>query len=156
MGFDFTIGNATPTYPNEDGDNFGWTVERATHPDAPAIPNDAPWSVRGNHRSPSYNVWHDFAESVGVADLFNGRNPPLIPSYPGVAPLTREHADRFDAALVAFRAHHPSAIPRFSADMMGHGEDIGPHDAHLARLVWLAWWTRWAVESCEHPAIEAG
>lgn len=158
MGFDFKIGNAVPVYPGEEADNFGWTVASATHPDAPAIDHDAPWSVRGNHRSPSYTVWHDFSRTVGLEHLFNkidGSAPELIPAYPGVAPLTRAHADEIDAALNAFRVAHPNAVPRFSAALMGNGDDISEHDAHLARLVWLAWWVRWAVENCEHPAIEA-
>lgn len=155
MGYDFTIGNAIPVFPSADHDGFGWTVAEATHPDAPAIPHDAPWSIHGNRRSPSYTVWSDFATAVGLDDLFNGRHPPLIPSYPGVAPLTRAIADRFDAALVSYRARYPQAVPRFSASLLGDGNEIGEQDAHLARLIWLAWWTRWAVENCEHPAIEA-
>ena len=159
MGYDFTIGNAVPTYPAEPGDGFGWTVNAETHPNAPAIAHDAPWSIRGSHRSPSYSVWHDFAASTGLARLFNktgGERAELIPAYPGVAPLLQSHADEIDAALVAFRSKHPEAVPRFSASMMGDGGDVGEHDAHLARLVWLAWWVRWAVENCKHPAIEAG
>lgn len=156
MGFNLTVGDAMPRYPDEKHNSFGWTVREVCLPDAPAIPNDAPWSQHGNQRSPLYTVWEDFTRSTGLEDLLGHTDSELIPYYPGVAPLTRAHADRVDAALVAFHTAHPEAVARFSAEMAwGGGSDTGEHDGHLARLTWLAWWIRWAVENCAHPAFEA-
>jgi hypothetical protein len=110
-----------PRYPDEKHNSFGWTVREVCLPDAPAIPNDAPWSQHGNQRSPLYTVWEDFTRSTGLEDLLGHTDSELIPYYPGVAPLTRAHADRVDAALVAFHTAHPEAVARFSAEMAWGG-----------------------------------
>ena len=157
MGYTITIGQAIFTAPEHIGDPGDWSIDRIELDDAPHFPD----SGRSNCRSPSYGVWHGFARAAGLGHLFDTETRETVeghicPSYPCVAPLTPEHVRIISEALAAFRAAHPDAQPRCSTSLFPPHDDVGPHDAHLMRLVWLEWWVRWAVEHCTHPAIEMG
>lgn len=148
MGYAFTIGTAEPTYPDAGDNGFGWTVKHRFHPNAPAIPGDAQWSLRGNQRSASYTEWEEFTDAVGLSDLFISTDTPLalFRHEREIAPLTMTHVLRVEAALTKYRAAQPGTVPSFKT---------AKDDAYLGNLVWLAWWVRHAVDYCRHPAIEA-
>jgi len=64
-------------------------------------------------------------------------------------------------ALETYRSAHPDAKPGWcccddcSTRPMDKSDNL-PHedlDATLARLTWLEFWIRWALDNCEHPAI---
>lgn len=164
MGYSLTFGNAIPRYPIPGDDpTFGWDVEAAPTdlPEAPRAPNDM--NPGSPFRWPSYTVWHTFAKLAGpeVYALFystpEGRHSyeaDLMPDHPAVAAIREEHAAIFARAVIDFRARHPDAVPRFSSDIMGHSGDATVYDAALARLEWLAFWSRWVLDNCEHPALE--
>lgn len=128
-------------------------------PDAPAFgePTD-----RTNERWPSYSGWADFLQAVGLTYLSPRTSnfavdpscPPLMVDHPGVMPVKRIHLERVEAAYAAYRAKlGPDVKPGW-----GHGPDDsdtdGPapgYDGHLARLEWLRFWLRWALENCKKP-----
>lgn len=157
MGYTLTIGEAKPCPPDpsdEPGGSFTWDVDEMSHDDAPRAPNDA--NPGANFRWPSYGVWADFARDVGLYDMLIDRDGEgtLMPRHPGIAPLYPWHRDRVSAALADFRAKHPAAVARFSDNPMGGDADpMAGANASLARLEWLDWWIRWAIDNCKHPAM---
>lgn len=98
-----------------------------------------------NRRQPSYGVWDRFCRATGVYALFFDPRKGLMREHPGTASLTKGHAKEIAAALARYRANHPDAQPTF--------ESADEHDHHLARLIWLDWWVRWALANCRQPAI---
>jgi len=149
MGYTFTIGNAVPHHSTEDFPYLSarWEVEPMEHPDAPDLPND--FSGKHNERSPSYSVWSDFLKEVGLYDLLMSECGFPIGGHPGCSGLTREMADRISEARRKFeeKAVLPPGFEPF--------DHTGPAkcDYTLARLIWLDWWVRWAVDNCKTPAI---
>lgn len=143
MGKVVTIGNAVPVYAEQEGDSYWWTVEKAEHPSPPVFANDG--TGPENVRCPSSTAWGNFIRAVGLeADLRDGMRP-----------ITEAMHQRVFDALVAFRAAHPEAVPRFLEVEQPHA----PADfvnANLARLEWVVWWVGWARANCEHPAIDVG
>jgi hypothetical protein len=151
MGYTFTIGNAVPRHDKSDFPHLWaeWKVQKASHPEAPTFPNDAMTS-NGNARSPSYGVWSEFCREVGLYDFFYDSRGNLHAGHPGCIGLTKEDADAISAALTRYRAK--AKLPPGFEGWGYKGPDR--YDAWLARLIWLDWWTRWAVENCETPAIQ--
>jgi len=153
MGYNIEIGNAVP-YAKEG--RFGWRVEHIKLDYAPTFPND--WLTgKSNSRSPSYSGWSDFCRLTGLYDLFFEEYEGLMHRHPGIVPLTKEHHANIKAALEKFQAQHPYTIPGCKG--YPDDEDAEPFDGdeysyNLARLIWLEWWMRWALDNCEHPAIE--
>ena len=150
MAHTIVVGNAKPYFSKEDGYlDAGWVVEDAKRNDAPTFPND---EVTGNSnsRSPSYISWYDFCEDAGIHDLFYDEDEGLIQPHPGCNLLHREHLLIVQAALEK-RRKATDKPPGFEGP---NGEDKGKYDATLARLIWLEFWMRWALENCEIPALE--
>lgn len=152
MGYTFTIGNAVPEFDKSDFPYLSarWTVKNASHPDAPTFPGDE-MTGNGNARSPSYTVWSDFCRSVGLYDLFYDERGRLHASHPGCVGIDKDFADAVSAALAKYKSR-ATLPPGFESDWAYEGP--ANYDYHLARLIWLDWWCRWAVENCETPAIE--
>jgi len=152
MGYTFRIGNAVPEFSK---DYFPyleakWCVKDTTMPNAPTFPNDE-MTGNSNSRSPSYSVWSDFCRKTGIYDLFYDEYGNLHASHPGCIGIDNEFADAITLALVKYRAKS-TLPPGFESDYSYKGP--ANYDYHLARLIWLDWWVRWAVENCETPAIE--
>lgn len=114
-------------------------------PAAPIFPEDE-MTGNGSSRHPGYTPWSNFCKMAGLTDLFFNDEYGLMREHPGHAELRLEHAQAIDSALKAYNAKYPGAIPRF-------GDGATPADAHLARLIWLDWWVKWALAHCEHPGI---
>jgi len=159
MGYTIRIGEAVVT----DCDYY-WecAVERMELPDAPESP--AAGLGKANEAWPSYSSWPDFCRAVVLYDVFFNEDYGLMHNHPDCAKLTEAHVIRFEAALKAFRAEHPEAVPRYVNYIHDEGfaeyrrrlaEDttVSPHDATLARLEWLCWWSRWAITNCARPAL---
>jgi hypothetical protein len=164
MGYSIYIGNAVFDDVDEYDPQYRATVAGFEHPDAPRAPHDA--NPGKNYRWPSYGVWTEFTKTVGLHDMFYDEEDGLLRPHPGCAVLRRSHCERIELALKHFREAHADAVARFEgregedpvSEMLridaGKDLDCGPHDATLARLEWLAWWCRWAVENCERPAVK--
>lgn len=97
-----------------------------------------------NALSATYGAWGDFCAETGLRDLFFDEERGLMREHPGCFKLKAEHLERVQAVLIAWRAEHSGAVPRF---------ETSSTEAHFARLVWLEWWMRYALETCSIPAI---
>lgn len=112
-----------------------------------------PAAREGNTRYMSYVAWAAFVDATGLASVLGrvtmGEDELCLH-------LTAPRVARITALLDAYRAAHPEAVPRFwYADVGNTGSPSAEADAHLARLVWLEWWARWAYAHCRRPAIGA-
>ncbi len=147
MGYNLYIGEAHASVYMEDR-YARIDVEGLELPDAPKNSSDDQF----NRIFPSYSVWGDFCRDVGLEMVFYaGRSPcpsgvwwkddegkdhdGLIVNHPGAAKLTEAHYRAFVAAQTAY---------------CGRG---GHEECNLKRLNWLIWWTRWALDNCEHPTF---
>jgi hypothetical protein len=151
MGYTFRIGNAVPKHSKEDFPylHAKWEVEPATDPQAPTFLNDE-MTGNGNSRSPSYTVWANFCREAGIYGLFYDERGHLLAGHPGCIGIDQDFADGIALALRRVRA--ASTLPAGFTDWNYEGPDIV--DATLARLMWLDFWVRWALEYCETPAIQ--
>lgn len=152
MGYTFKVGNAVPSFDKSDFPYLSaeWEVESATHTDAPAFPGDD-MTGKGNSRSPSYTVWADFCRATNLTHVFFDDRGHLLASHPGCIGITAHDLQMVTASLEAYRAT-ATLPPGFESDWLYEGPPN--FDYHLARLIWLEWWMRWAVENCETPAIQ--
>jgi hypothetical protein len=150
MGYTLSIGNAIPQHSKDYGElTARWTVEGAQSDDAPTFPHDD-MTGNGNHRSPSYSGWSEFAKETGLERLFFDKSDGLLERHPGCKILTQAHHTEVLAALQR-RQKISTKPPGFEG---WNGEDRDKHDAQLARLMWLEWWMRWALANCETPAFQ--
>jgi hypothetical protein len=150
MGYNLTIGNAVLGEACPDTHVYSVDVDGASHPDAPAFgePTDGT-----SQRWPSYSGWSEFCKEVGLTELFYDRECGLLSRHPGTFALTQGHLDTIAAALKHRRATNGGKEPGFP-DETPEGELIdNGKDGQLARLVWLEYWVRWALENCERPAM---
>jgi hypothetical protein len=158
MGFNFTIGNAKIEISKEDSD-ISLCIDEIEHPDAPDF---CEYVRKGNVRSPSYTGWHDFCVEAKIEELFYGiegqegncsenfhRETCLIADHPGIALLTEKDFEYIKAARVFRESTNGGKEPGFWDD---DNKDNGK-DHVLARLIWLEWWFRWALDNCEYPCI---
>lgn len=164
MGYNLTIGNARLHYYPE-YQHLCIEAEPAQHPDAP---DHDPYTGKGNSRSPSYTAWHDFCLEAGIEPLFYGggwdrdlrayrkcpenfhRERPLLVEHPGVQPLCRRDLEYVKAARLRREATNGGREPGFWDD---DGKDNGK-DPTLARLLWLEFWLKWALDNCAIPVLE--
>jgi hypothetical protein len=165
MGYTLTIGEAILEY-NEDFVTVG--ADHATHPDAP---QHCPFTKDGNSRSPGYSAWSNFCKSADITPLFYGggwqypgyapcpddfhRETCLLNEHPGAMPISTADADYVSAKLAAYQEKNPDAEPGFwdFGEHTGWREVDNGKDPTLARLVWLDFWMRWAVEKCSRPVF---
>ncbi len=169
MGYTITIGEAVledMTYDDDPGLKVSARGEALD--EAPEFENDG-MTGNTNSRSPSYTAWSDFCRETGLYNLFFGggwsredrgylpcenlhRESPLMAEHPGFRAINKIDADIVSASLAAYRAAHPNATPGF--DTWAGTPGFPMENATLARLIWLEFWMRWAVENCTHPIIE--
>lgn len=173
MGYDITIGEAFISPPDADEaaewPHISINARDAAHPDAPTFPGDG-MTGKGNSRHPSYSAWAEFCRGVGLHRLFYGReahephssarNAGLMSAHPGAVLLTRAHHAQIAAALDRYRSEHPDARPGWAEPVEGGDPFRGPWkpeteglDGNLARLIWLEWWVRWALDHCKVPTL---
>jgi len=144
MGYYIAIGNAVPEFSKEDGYLYaGWVVEKTSNEDAPSFIGDECTGKR-NIRLPSYTGWSEFCEKVGLYDLFFKQWEGLFRQHPGCVMITQEHYQTVADALVEYQKH-AKRPPGY--------DNFGNYDYDLARLMWLEYWMKWALENCETPAI---
>lgn len=169
MGYTLTIGEAIVHPPEWEDYSGGETIDcrieakGEARDDAPTFANDS-LTANTNERSPSYTVWSNFCEAVGLYKLFYGKDKSdgyrsydgLLAHHPGAALLGPEQALDVRQALERYRLAHPEANPGFEAWELDKNPDPTPEnvDPTLARLIWLDYWVTWAVENCEHAILE--
>lgn len=154
MGYTITIGNAAPKHHKEDFPLLyaGWRVEAVALDEAPTFENDG--TDNSNCRLPAYSVWSDFCRSTGLHDLFFTKegDAGLMAHHPDCKGITQVDVDIVSNALKQYQAKAtlPAGFDKW--DYQGEPNCNG----HLARLIWLEFWMRWAIENCETPAIQNG
>lgn len=160
MGYTITIGNAKPEFSKDDGELWArWTVDGKTSSEAPTFPNDE-MTGNSNSRSPSYTAWAEFCTEAGFHDLFLEKYEGLMAEHPGCKMLLPEHLLIVQAALAKWK-RTATKQPGFCGwgkfneiTQKWETPDEGKYDHTLARLLWLEFWMRWALDNCETPAIE--
>lgn len=164
MGYSLVIG--------ERGSGRGWNArpELINHPDAPAFgePTD-----HENQRWPSYSGWEDFVQAVseytpefalrfGQWERGNTRPNTVLRKHPGVYRLWSKDVVLVEKALKSYllfkhgmtlsdlkMGEYP--LPKWGDGFMSEDQNNG--DQNLARLVWLHYWVKWAVENCTTPVF---
>ena len=139
MGYSITIGELEKSTDPEERDS---AVEvHFDHAPADGSPTDYT-----NARWPSYGGWADFLDATNLGFLSPRTNgaprdptcPPLLEDHPGVMPVLPVHRARIEAAYAAYVAKLPP-----------HANVRSDHN--LARLTWLLFWVRWALDNCYSP-----
>lgn len=154
MGFTITIGNAIPIFNKDDGELYAsWDVEDLSLEMAPTFVNDG-LTNNSNCRCPSYSVWDEFLKYAGLHELFMNKYDGLMRDHPGCFIIEKSHYNLVKAALDNKKlcAQLP---PGFNSEEDCISRNI-KYDAHLARLIWLEFWMKYAVDNCETPAIQNG
>lgn len=162
MGYDIVIGEAKIRTPDFDekhdpAPSLSMWAEEVNVPDAPTFPGDK-MTGDSNYRAPSYIAWSDFAKAVGLNAFFFNKERGLMRSHPGEVSFTKEHHKVVAEALSTYRASRPNVEPGWCecpkcSWMKDSKEPHVDRDGNLARLIWLEWWMRWALEKCKIPAF---
>jgi len=147
MGYNLTIGELKVFYhQDEDEPRVELSTRISHHDEAPAFGEVSDYT---NGRYPSYSVWRDFAESVGLLSLFYGkeeRDDALLANHPGCVPLTERHRREINEAFVDFKLKYPDAVATYeNKNILENGL--------LCRLVWLHYWVNWALDNCKQPVF---
>lgn len=157
MGYSIRIGNAEVVTDTSDNQLYaGWEVKDRINSDAPSFEGD---EVTGNtnHRMPSYSQWAKFCKDVGLYDTFFNESSGLMVEHPGCKILTKYHLEVFEKALE--KRNKENSLPAGLSNQYKENEFAKvdesnlTHDYHKVRLIWLIWWTKWALQNCEYPAI---
>lgn len=166
MGYSISIGEA---FIDGYDDNISIGAELQHHPEAPDSDSC------GNDRSPSYTVWGNAMEALGLRELMYGDgdsafvylgecfNPLIRNDGGGVTRIVLAHVVCAELAVRAYKAMHPTHVGSYGKLKPGI-EDTGLHrgsdyiddptlDGNLLRGEWLAYWLRWAYENCKHPVF---
>ena len=144
MGYYIAIGNAVPKFDKDDGELYArWVVEETSNENAPSFIGDVCTENR-NIRLPSYTGWGEFCDKVGLTELFYDRYEGLFRQHPGCVMITQEHYQTVVDALEEYQKH-TKRPPGY--------DEFGNYDYNFARLMWLEYWMKWALENCETPAI---
>jgi hypothetical protein len=169
MGYTIIIGEACFKGEKDEAYLRVWAKPEA-HKDAPVFPND-PMTRNGNTRSPSYTGWSNFCRETGLYGMFFGvdgrrdpymrgddnchREVPIMADHPGYAAINAADALAVKQALERHVLKHGELTPGFR-NWMEKDEDA-PANANecatRARLIWLNYWTDWAVRTCTHPIV---
>lgn len=160
MSYDIYIGEArVDTYVDDDeSTEVRIVVDGHAHLDAPEFPGDD-MTGKGNSRHPGYSAWADFCDATGLHGLFFGKGDDgpegLMSRHPGAFRITTAHHAKIAAALESWRASHPGAVPGWdpNADEFTGAIADPKYDSNLARLMWLEWWFRHALATCNVPTI---
>jgi len=154
MSYSITIGEAEIVSNVEDL-YCEWTAESKSLDEAPSFVGDE-MTGNSNGRYPGYGQWATFVRTVGIEDVFFG-DEGLMSQHPGCAHLTEEHLNRFKLALA--KREKKDARPAgldiryhtYTGETIPDGEET--HDYNKVRLIWLIFWTEWALKNCKHPVI---
>jgi hypothetical protein len=159
MGYTFRIGNLIETIEEDDDEPYtSYDVDSIVLYDAPEFPNDE-LTGKSNGRSPSYSAWSDFCRKSDITHIFYDERGHLLGGHPGYVDITSDMVNTIEEKLQKYKkiATLPPGFEGFPAfnPISGDWEtpDEGKYDHILARLIWLEFWTKWALENCEHPAI---
>lgn len=159
MGYTFKIGNLITTTEIDDDEAYtSYDTESLVLDDAPEFPNDE-LTGKSNSRSPSYSTWSNFCKDTGIYYLFYNVSGHLHGGHPGYTDITKDMVDHIKLMVERWKSKSklPPGFEGFPIydPLLGDyvTPDEGKYDHMLARLLWLEFWTNWALENCEKPAI---
>ncbi len=147
MGYNLTIGEAKIITYTEDGLESASAVgaKSIARYDAPSFgePTDGT-----NERWVSYTSWWDFCEFVGLTHaIYDSEQRSLRGGHHGAFPINEEFKKEVDAAMVRLREKYPFAVAIY-----GENEnDVPEENGAMCRLVWLQYWTNYALDNCTSP-----
>lgn len=169
MGYTIVIGEAIFDGDKSEAYMKVW-AEGQSHDDAPTFPNDE-MTGNSNMRSPSYTGWSEFCRDSGLYGMFFGidgrrdpymkadenchRETPIMSDHPGFAVINDEDVLAIKQALERHKMKYGELEPGFRG-WLEKEEDAPPNAtacATRARLLWLHYWTDWAVKNCKWPVI---
>ena len=151
------IGEAVPNFPDWEATaqfppKLKWRIvnagENVGAPTGLSVGNFAYWQL---------NEWLGFVEHFNMTELFYAKGTGLF--CENMSRIAAKHAIEFEQKLAQYRAAHPDAIAKKCKciECIGRNPKNAEHDSTadgtLATLVWLAYWTRWAISRCRTPAI---
>ena len=154
MGYTIKIGNAKPVFKKEYDELYAaWEVEPMALETAPRFPGDP--TKNTNERSPTYCTWSDFLDWASLKCLFYDESDGLMRfrSEGGCTVINKMDYLEIKSALYRKKL---STIGDPGFDEVDKPEKYSFDQANLARLIWLEFWVRWALDNCETPAIEYG
>lgn len=136
----------------------GWSVDRTHHPGAPVFNNDEATEPLANWRYINIPVWHSMAEECGITAWLSDRQTGLLAESQTdvVRPLSEDDFGIVNNAYLlrsAFREGKPGWDAEFDEEELGQVPLNTRHDEYLARLMWLRFWIRWALDNCEEPSV---
>lgn len=169
MGYNIAIGEAVFRGCKEDCYLTVW-AEGQAHDAAPTFESD-PMTGNTNERSPSYTGWSNFCRDVGLYGMFFGvdgrrdpymkadpdchRETPIMANHPGFEVINEADVLAVKHALDQHILKHGDLTPGFRP--WGERDEDAPANANecaaRARLLWLHYWTDWAVRNCKWPII---
>lgn len=162
MGYSISIGEWEK--PRKGSEDTVGSVTSVHLEEAPAFGEPTDYT---NARWPSYSGWANFLKETGLEWLsprtsheFKGEDvrrgiPALMVEHPGVSPVLPVHLAAIEEALVTYRAKIGlDKQPGWPVDMKGAAVAGAEHlDGNLARLTWLRFWVKWALENCRNPVL---
>jgi len=101
-----------------------------------------------NTNWPGYIAWHDFSIATGLCSVFYGDGA-KTPYWKDSEGNDRDGLLRNHPGCVALDEHVYAKFKQAQESYVKKSED----DWNVVRLNWLVWWTKWALENCEHPAF---
>lgn len=162
MGYTIIIGEKV--LDDSDPEAIRHTVEVVEDVSAPIFHGDNA-THNTNVRKPKYSAWEDFLHSVvGLHNLFMNKHDGLMAQHPGIATLTEEHYREINEVYLlinAFSDKKAGFDDKSTFDTERYGTlptsaNVDDYDPHLARLSWLRFWVRWALDNCDNPSLYNG
>ncbi len=157
MTMTIKIGNAVPVVPEWDRDdrdpprNLQWNVQELVE----RVEGAPSHGYNGNTVGMGGYYLAGAIKEAGLSGLFWGSDMALMYDWEigglpsGVVGLTERHAEELERAVQSYQARNSNAKPGLPWD------DAMPGTDHvLAKIEWFAFWTRWAVTNCRHPALQ--
>jgi hypothetical protein len=136
-----------------------WDVQRETSPEAPVFPNDVCLEPKANWRFVNYPAWKSMAEEVGLTKWLTDKDTGILHKNDEVTPITEDHYRMISEAYLlrsAFAEGRPGwDSEEWDEETLGARPQVpGTHyDKYLARLMWLRFWVRWALDHCQEPSV---
>lgn len=165
MGYNIYIGNAIIEYNTDTESTIDVSIERVEIDDAPEF-GFGDISSKSNGRFPTYTAMSQFAETVGLYDLFLNKDLGFLYPHLGVKAISKDDLFQIQQAKKNWETTHPNCknklpykskqpvdIEEFSCAM---NEAAKKYDWFYARLVWFEFWFDWALKNCQYPAIGNG
>ena len=162
MTLDITIGNAEIVFWEFEADEcseYKLTVHSMELPDAPTFPHDN-LTQNTNYRSMGYGAARSFEERTGytfpAVGVHRITNLSLIEVQLKLAAYKEKVGDKVPGWVDNYATTEDGDRVRKSQSQIDEETENSNMSGNLARLMWMEWWMKWALENCGYPAMEVG